>query len=428
MVVVRPGRVRSRRAPAAPRGAARRRTGGPATRRAGRAARASRGRPRAARRRRRRAPGQRPGAGQPRHQERRQDADDGHHDEQPARVRTHAGRGVRPGPEGLDGADGAGSTRRLERGHERDHDAGPDAATRICGVISGPSSVTPPGRAQPCGRDLRQHTPAAAPERRPEHAEQRAWVTTTRTICARVAPAARSSPSSRTRSLDGHRQRVEDHERRREQADRGEQRHGRPHVRRRRAERLGDVLGRRQHVGLDGQRPLEGDLHGGRVRPGREHDVDARQAPETGGRRGPILGRRQPGGGRERHHDRPARGSRHRPVAGEDPDDRDRDRGAGTEEGQLAADVQALARGEPLGHQRLTRTQGRGARAADDGEVADARFRGRSMPRTVTGAAPTRPAVRPGEERPPLGRRARRPRRPAPRRRPRAFVRRGRPP
>ena len=35
-----------------------------------------------------------------------------------------------------------------------------------------------------------------------------------------------------------------------------------------------------QQVGLDGQRPLEGDLHGRRIRPGREHDVDARQARE----------------------------------------------------------------------------------------------------------------------------------------------------
>ena len=92
-----------------------------------RAARASRGRPRAGRRRRRScartATPTRPVRGT---QERGQDADDGHHDEQPARVRTHAGRGVRAGPEGLDGADGAGATRRLERGDERDHDAGAD--------------------------------------------------------------------------------------------------------------------------------------------------------------------------------------------------------------------------------------------------------------------------------------------------------------
>ena len=121
-----------------------------------------------------RSPGQRPRAGQPRHQERRQDADDGHHDEQPARVRTHAGRGVRAGPEGLDGADGAGATRRLERGHERDHDAGPDRGHEDLRRDLRPVERHAAGRAQPCGRDLREQHAGRRAQRRPEHAEQRA--------------------------------------------------------------------------------------------------------------------------------------------------------------------------------------------------------------------------------------------------------------
>ena len=77
----------------------------------------------------------------------------------------------------------------------------PIAATRICGVISGPSSVTPPAVRSQAAATCASSTPAAAPSAEPSTPSSAPWVTTTSTTCDRVAPAARSSPSSRTRSI-----------------------------------------------------------------------------------------------------------------------------------------------------------------------------------------------------------------------------------
>ena len=50
----------------------------------------------------------------------------------------------------------------------------PIAATRICGVISGPSSVTPPAVRSQAAATCASSDAGRRAERRPEHAEQRA--------------------------------------------------------------------------------------------------------------------------------------------------------------------------------------------------------------------------------------------------------------
>ena len=221
--------------------------------------------------------------------------------------------------------------------------------------------------------------------------------------------------------------RVEDDERRREQADRGEQRHRRAHVGRRRAERRRDVLRARTAGRARWSAPARGrpPRRPGRRRPRARRRCATGRASAAVGRRAAAVGRCELGGGLERASrssgpSDPGAGPSPARIAG----DRDRDRAPRRPRSvSVVADVEAVARGEPLGDERLGREpasrrpsrgrwrgRGRGARAA------------RSMPRTVTGSAPSPAARARREERPPLDRRARRRRRPGRRRRRRACV------
>ncbi len=73
-------------------------------------------------------------------------------------------------------------------------------AAMIEGEMTGPSRVTPSdARSQPATKPA-SRTPSATPRAEPRLPSSSACVATMRTTCPRLAPAARSRPSSRTRS------------------------------------------------------------------------------------------------------------------------------------------------------------------------------------------------------------------------------------
>ena len=171
-----------------------------------------------------------------------------------------------------------------------------------------------------------------------------------------------------------------------EQGDRRDQRGRRPEVGGRAAQRGGDVApattGRTARLV---SATLERGRDLGRRRALADDDVDPADARRR--RRGACAVC-------ERDDDRPPAGADERPVAGEDPDDRQVDRSAGALERDRRAEGEAVLGGEALGDERLGRV-GAGQRARRR-RAARSRTRGSrtgSMPRTVTGAGRRRRVV-----------------------------------
>ena len=309
-------------------------------------------------------------------------------DDEPAQPGA-AGRGrIGPRLQGLDRRDATGPAGRLERrppgsrtipttsGDERRQSSG--EAGRVDGDADGPD-VADHARAPASTERRRRASDPTTPSRS-------AWTRTNRVIWPRVAPAARSRPSSRTRSITVIDSVLKMRNAPGEQGDRGDQRGRRLEVGGRGAERGGEVLRRREDVRLDeSARPRARRDRRPASRPGAEDDVDAGDAVVVEDGRAPSAA-----GTTTVRPTRPTSG----PSPARIPTTAIRDGVAGA-----ALEVSSRAERRPSSAARRSvisapGSSGREGRAGDERDVVDLRLGNGSMPRTVTGGGRPSPVER----------------------------------
>ena len=179
-------------------------------------------------------------------------------DDQPAQPRPTRRVRIQARLQCLDGWDRGGPAGGLggcrERHEQADREGDQHGADAERGRVERDRPDRPDER---CPSRAASAAPAASPATDPATPSIVAWTSTKRVSWLRVTPAARSSPSSRIRSVTVIESVLKIRNAPDEQRHGGDQRGRRPEVRGRRAEGRGQVLLRREGVWLGGQRHLE---------------------------------------------------------------------------------------------------------------------------------------------------------------------------
>ncbi len=270
------------------------------------------------------------------------DRDEAEHGHEPAGAGASGGGQVQPGAQRLHGRDATGPPGGLGRRREGHDEPDREGGQRIRPGDQRTCQGDVADRAHPRRDRGRERRSERYTDHRPRQPDQRGLDDDVRRELS--APSARGAQEAELADAldDGHRQRVEDEERAREQGDRGDQRGRRRELAGRRAHRGRKVRWRRHDVGL-AEEPLLEEVRDVRRGPARlQQDVDAGDPVDPEDRSGDV----------ESRDDHPPVRSAPWPVAGEDPDDPQVDGRRHTLDADLAPHRQPVLAGQGRAHER----------------------------------------------------------------------------